>query len=95
MKKINESYKNGYLKTGASGYNDNYLFTNCPDWFMEEVESSVARDENNTVSCLLKFTREDECGLLRTLGQCDKPFKEKALCRTLILSKIVIELMRK
>lgn len=95
MKKINESYKNCCLKTGGIGCSDNYVFTNCPNWFMEEVESLVASDANNTISCSLKFTRKEERGLLRTLGQCDKPFKEKVLCRTLILSMFMIELMRK
>ena len=95
MKKINESYKNGYLKTGSIGCNDNYVFINCPEWFMEEVEDIVSHDENHTISCVIKFTREDECGLLRTLLQCKQAYHLKIFCRTFVLSRLMLELMKK
>lgn len=90
---INEYYKNQYLTCGNTY--DNFVFCNFPRELVSCVEKSLSQNANECTSVVLRFDKQIEEGLSKTLDACADDFQRGVLARTYYIARFMRELLHK
>lgn len=89
--KIDDFFVNEYLTPGNTY--DNFIFENCPEWFLKVAKEKLSNGDNNIKSCCVAITKETEQAFEQILSSCKEEFHKKVLARDLIVAYIMKELL--
>jgi transposase len=87
---INEYFKSQYLTSGNTY--DNFVFHNCPIELLDYAEQELSKRGDDCIPCVIRFTRDDEKKLSRTLDNCADDYERTILARTYYLTRFMKEL---
>ncbi len=91
--KINEYFKNQYLTCGNTY--DNFVFHNCPKELLDLAEKSLSQSSEECTPIVLRFDKQMEEGLSKTLDACEDNFQRGVLARTYFFARFMRELLHK
>lgn len=88
---IDENFINSYLTIGNTY--DNFLFENCPNELISIAKERLNTSDNETKSIILNFDKNLSANLQSTLDQFDNPIQKRIICRDLISSMFMKQLL--
>ena len=88
---IDKNFEDNYLTVGKTY--DNFLFENCPNEFLSIAREKLSMNDNETKSVTLSLDNELENNLQNSLKNFYNPLQKRIICRDLISSMFLRELL--
>lgn len=88
---IDKNFEDSYLIVGNTY--DNFLFENCPNEFISIAKEKLSINSNETKSVTLSLDNEVENSLQHSLNNFNNPLQKRIICRDLISSMFLRELL--
>lgn len=90
--KIDEFFEKQFLVAGQTY--DNFVFENCPDWFLNDAKQSLMQSANQGFPCIVELDRATEQKVEEVLACFDNEMHKKILARDFVVANVVKSILQ-